>query len=103
MVSGGVEAGDTNLLTSFSFDDAYATNTPPEVRGSVLRASAGILMVGCVSRGTGANKSYILQGKCPYSPECVEVQFCELRPNGGLLISEKGSDSDPKGPDLWLN
>jgi len=22
---------------------------------------------------------------------------------GGLLISEKGSDSDPKRPDLWLN
>jgi hypothetical protein len=25
------------------------------------------------------------------------------RYNGGLLISEKGSDSDLKRPDLWLN
>jgi hypothetical protein len=33
----------------------------------------------------------------------VRLKLYRLWHNGGLLISEKGSDSDPKGLDLLLN
>ena len=59
-----VEVGDTRKLTGFRFNGEYLPDTFSEPRGSVLRASAENLMVGCPTGTQGANKGLICRKNC---------------------------------------
>jgi hypothetical protein len=52
-----VEVGDTSLLTSFSLGGEYTSDTLSERRGSILRASVAILMLGDLSGTQGQIKA----------------------------------------------
>jgi hypothetical protein len=44
-----MRGGDAGILTSFSINEEYTSDTFSERRGSILRASAKYLMRGCPS------------------------------------------------------